>query len=77
MTKQIAVRLPDDLVSFVDGLVAAGAGSSRASVVTRALERERRRSIAERDAAILASSGGDRVLEGLAEHASALPIDLA
>ncbi|MEA2311070.1 MAG: hypothetical protein QOE28_1038, partial [Solirubrobacteraceae bacterium] len=54
MSKQIAVRLPDDLVAFVDGVVDSGAERSRAAVVTRALERERRRAIAERDAAILA-----------------------
>ena len=77
MSKQIAVRLPDDLVEFVDGLVVAGAGSSRASVVTRVLERERRRSIAARDAEILASSGADPELAGLAEHVASTPIDLA
>jgi Arc/MetJ-type ribon-helix-helix transcriptional regulator len=52
---QIAVRLPDDLVAFVDHLVSRGDATSRAAVVSRALERERRRRVAERDAAILAS----------------------
>ena len=41
MSKQIAVRLPDDLVAFVDSAVADGRGASRAAVVTGALERER------------------------------------
>jgi Arc/MetJ-type ribon-helix-helix transcriptional regulator len=77
MSKQIAVRLPDDLVAFVDGVVDSGAERSRAAVVTRALERERRRAIAERDAAILARSGPDPELAGLAEHAvgQASPVD--
>ncbi|HEY2767098.1 MAG TPA: ribbon-helix-helix domain-containing protein [Solirubrobacteraceae bacterium] len=70
MTKQIAVRLPDELVDFVDGLVDAGAGRSRAGVVTKALERERRRAIAARDAEILARTGPDPELAGLAEHAA-------
>lgn len=73
MSKQIAVRLPDDLVDFVDGMVESGAERSRAAVVTRALERERRRAIAARDAAILASAGPDPELAGLAEHAAGLP----
>jgi Arc/MetJ-type ribon-helix-helix transcriptional regulator len=76
MSKQIAVRLPDELVEFVDGLVHAGAGRSRAAVVSRALERERRRTIAARDAEILAASGPDPELAGLAEHAAGLPSDL-
>lgn len=77
MSKQIAVRLPDDLVEFVDELVVAGGGRSRAAVVTRVLERERRRAVAARDAEILARSGPDPELVGLAEHAVGLPSDLA
>jgi Arc/MetJ-type ribon-helix-helix transcriptional regulator len=77
MSKQIAVRLPDDLVDFVDGIVDSGAGRSRAAVVTRALERERRRVAAARDAEILARTGQDPELSGLAEHAAGLPSALA
>jgi len=77
MSKQIAVRLPDELVDFVDEIVDAGAGRSRAAVVTRALERERRRVIAVRDAQILACTGPDPELTGLAEHAVGLPSALA
>jgi Arc/MetJ-type ribon-helix-helix transcriptional regulator len=69
MSKQIAVRLSDDLVGFVDEVVRSGRERSRAAVVTRALERERRRALAERDAAILARRGPDPELAGLAEHA--------
>jgi Arc/MetJ-type ribon-helix-helix transcriptional regulator len=68
MSRQIAVRLPDDLVEFVDELVETGAGRSRAAVVASALERERRRTLAARDAAILARTGPDPELAGLAEH---------
>lgn len=75
MTKQIAVRLSDDLVEFVDGVVGSGRERSRAAVVSRALERERRRAIAERDAVILAASGADPQLAGLAEHTLGLDLD--
>ena len=77
MSKQIAVRLADELVDFVDELVNAGAERSRAAVVTRALERERRRAIAARDAEILSRTGPDPKLAGLAEHTARLPSDLA
>ena len=77
MTKQIAVRLPDELVEFVDGIVDSGAGRSRAAVVARALERERRRTVAARDAEILARTGPDPELAGLAEHAAGRPSALA
>jgi Arc/MetJ-type ribon-helix-helix transcriptional regulator len=69
MSKQIAVRLPDELVAFVDGVVESGSARSRAAVVTRALERERRRAVAARDAEILARTGPDAELDRLAEHA--------
>ncbi len=74
MSTQIAVRLSDDLVAFVDDLVSRGEGSSRTAVVTRALERERRRKIAERDADILATVASDADLDELAEFAAATPL---
>jgi Arc/MetJ-type ribon-helix-helix transcriptional regulator len=77
MSKQIAVRLPDELVDFVDELVDAGAGRSRAAVVARSLERERRRALAARDAEILARTGADPELAGLAEHAARVPSEPA
>jgi len=77
MSRQIAVRLPDELVDFVDELASAGAGRSRASVVVQALERERRRVVAAWDAEILARAGSDPELEGLAEHTAELPSELA
>ena len=77
MSKQIAVRLPDELVEFVDHAVESGSASTRAAVVRQALERERRRAAAEMDAKILARTGPDPELAGLADHvarsSSALP----
>ena len=70
MTTQITVRLPDELVAFTDQLVASGRARSRASVVERALERELRRALAERDAGILAGSEQDDDLEALAAWAA-------
>jgi Arc/MetJ-type ribon-helix-helix transcriptional regulator len=75
MSKQIAVRLPDDLVEFVDELVDSGQQGSRAAVVTRALERERRRLVAMRDAEILATAGPDPELESLARYAAGVRVD--
>lgn len=70
MSKQIAVRLPDELIAFVDGVVDSGQERSRAAVVTRALERERRRLASQRDAEILAATGPDPDLAGLAAYAA-------
>lgn len=75
MSTQIAVRLPDDIVEFIDQVVAHGDASSRAAVVARAVERERRRAIAARDAAILAKAGDDPDLDSLAEYAVRTPMD--
>jgi len=76
MSKQIAVRLPDELVAFVDALVKDGDAKSRAVVVTRALERERRRAMAARDAAILARDGDYPDMHALAQYAARTPLGL-
>jgi Arc/MetJ-type ribon-helix-helix transcriptional regulator len=76
MSTQIAVRLPESMVEFLDRLVAEGRAPSRASVVERALAREFRRQIAARDAAILAEAGADPDLDSLAEYAARTPVDL-
>lgn len=65
MTTQIAIRLPDDMVSFLDKSVAAGDAPSRAALVARALEREMRRQAAELDAAILRERGAADDLDEL------------
>lgn len=57
MSTQIAIRLPDDMVAFLDKSVAAGDAPSRAALVARAVEREMRRQVAEQDAVILREQG--------------------
>jgi Arc/MetJ-type ribon-helix-helix transcriptional regulator len=75
MSTQIAVRLPEELVEFVDRLVSDGRAPSRAAVVSRALHRELRREIAARDAAILAAAGAPQDdLDALAEYAARIPL---
>jgi Arc/MetJ-type ribon-helix-helix transcriptional regulator len=76
MSIQIAVRLPDSMVEFLDRLVTEGHAPSRASVVERALAREFRRQIAARDAAILAEAGADPDLDSLADYAARAPLDV-
>ena len=65
MSTQIAVRLPDEVVAFLDRTVATGKASSRAAMVTFALEREMRRQLAEHDAAILRRDGAADDLDDL------------
>lgn len=76
MSIQIAVRLKESTVEFLDRLVADGQATSRASVVEQALAREFRRLVAARDAAILATSGADPDLDGLADYASRAALDI-
>ena len=75
MTVQITVRLPDDLVEFVDTEVADGTAVSRADAVAEALVRERRRRVALVDVAIL-RRGADDDLDRLAAWAADQPVDL-
>lgn len=63
-------------MEFLDRLVADGQATSRASVVEQALAREFRRLVAARDAAILAASGADPDLDGLADYAARAPLDI-
>ncbi len=76
MSKQIAVRLPEDLVQFIDRMVRDGRGRSRAVVVARAVEREQRRELAAQDAKILAAETPDDDLDDLARYAASTPVDL-
>lgn len=76
MTTQIAVRLPDDIVAFMDELVTGGHEPSRAAVVTKALDRTRRQAAAERDARIYAASQEPSDLDELIAWVSAHPADL-
>ncbi len=67
MSIQIAVRLPDEIVAFLDKAVADGLATSRAALVSAALEREMRRQAAERDAAILRDTGAEDELDVLVD----------
>ncbi len=75
MSKQIAVRLPEEVVDFIDREVDQRHVESRASFVLKALERERRRLIAARDAEILAEATADDDFDALAAHVSTLRLD--
>ena len=64
MTTQIAVRLPDEVVRFLDRSVASGKAASRAALVVAALEREMRLQAAQQDAQTLEKGTADD-LDGL------------
>lgn len=68
VSTQIAVRLPDEIVAFLDDEVRKHRATSRASLVLRALERERRRQTAARDAEILSGATSEHDLSSLARH---------
>lgn len=70
MTTQIAVRLHDDVVAFLDRSVAEGRAPSRAAVVTRAVERQMRADAARSDAAVLTRTGPDDDLDDLVTWSS-------
>ena len=67
MSTQIAVRLPDEMVAFLDRSVATGKAPSRAALVASAVEREMRRLAAEQDAQILRTHGAADELDDLVE----------
>lgn len=67
MSRQIAVRLPDEMVAFLDRSVATGKAPSRAALVASAVEREMRRLAAEQDAQILRREGAADDLDDLVE----------
>ena len=70
MTTQIAVRLPDEMVAFLDRSVAAGKAPSRAALVASAVEREMRRQAAEQDAEVLRQQGAADDLDDLVQWSS-------
>ncbi|CAN5170098.1 hypothetical protein BH11ACT1_BH11ACT1_16770 [soil metagenome] len=65
VSTQIAVRLPDELVAFLDRTVASGQAPSRAAIVTSAVEREMRRLLAEQDVHLLRQHGSTDDLDDL------------
>lgn len=76
MSTQIAVRLPDEMVAFLDRAVASGQAPSRAAVVVSALEREMRRLVAEQDARTLRLAGTADDLDDLVEWTATHPVDV-
>lgn len=71
MSTQIAVRLPDEVVAFLDRSVASGRAPSRAALVAAAVEREMRRQAAERDAELLDDAGAADDLDDLVAWSAA------
>jgi Arc/MetJ-type ribon-helix-helix transcriptional regulator len=78
MTTQIAVRLPDEQVKFLDAQVAAGRVASRAELIARLLAREVRRQRALADIERMRAAGvhGNPDLEGLAAATGRRALDL-
>lgn len=73
VSTQIAVRLPDEMVAFLDRAVASGQAPSRAAVVASALEREMRRAVAEQDARLLREHGPADDLDDVVAWTAAHP----
>ena len=70
MSTQIAVRLPDEQVAFLDHEVSLGHARSRAELVGKALRRMERERIAAHDLGVIIASGGNPYseLEGMLEQ---------
>jgi Arc/MetJ-type ribon-helix-helix transcriptional regulator len=76
MSHQIVIRIPDDLLAFVDDLVDRGSISSRASFAREAMERERRRLLAEADIVILRTSTPNDDLDTITRAVSGTSLDI-
>lgn len=76
MARQITVRLPDEIVDFIDQMVDQGRERSRAAVMSKAVERARRRELAARDASILAETAQPDDLADLARFAAQTSLDV-
>ena len=76
MSTQIAVRLPDELVAYVDQAVASGRVKSRAELVSRLIARDARRQRAEEDLQRLIEAGAlnDDEALAMARATSATPL---
>lgn len=76
MSTQIALRLPDEVVRYIDDLVEQRVVKSRADFVARAIARERRHRAAHADAEILQRLGNDSDLDAVTAHQAAHPFEL-
>ena len=78
MSTQIAVRLADELVAYVDEAVAAGRVKSRADLVARLIARDARRQRAEEDLQRLIKRGAlvDAELFAIVDSVSDTPLSI-
>lgn len=82
MSVQIALRLPESVVEYIDAQVEAGRAKSRSDVVARFVERDRRRERAARDVEVLLAERQAGIvdttddLDALAATASSTALDL-
>lgn len=78
MTQQISVRLPDEVVAFLDQVVSDGHASSRATAIASAVahERQRLRELADIEILTGLGAGGQDELVGIAEKTSRTPLDI-
>jgi Arc/MetJ-type ribon-helix-helix transcriptional regulator len=78
MSTQIAIRLPDDQVAYIDSQVAAGRASSRADLIAGLVVRERRRRRALDDIDKLKAAGlaGNPDLDEIAAATSRRPLEI-
>jgi Arc/MetJ-type ribon-helix-helix transcriptional regulator len=76
MSIQIAVRLPDELVAYVDQAITEGRVKSRADLVARLIARDARRQRAEEDLQRLIEAGatGDDEMLAIAKATSRTPV---
>jgi len=66
VSTQIAVRLPEELVAYVDQAVASGRVKSRAELVSKLIARDARRQRAEEDLQRLIDAGALEDADALA-----------
>jgi Arc/MetJ-type ribon-helix-helix transcriptional regulator len=78
VSTQIAVRLADELVAYVDEAVAAGRVKSRAELVARLIARDARRQRAEEDLQRLIKRGAlvDAELFAIVDSVSDTPLSI-
>ncbi len=77
MSTQIAVRLPDELVAYLDAAVASGRAKSRAELVARFIAKDARRQRAEDDFLKLVDAGAlyDEEAFAIARAVAGTPIE--
>ncbi len=74
MSTSVPVRLNDDELSTLDELVRQGLAANRSDAIKRAIDRDRRRLAALRDAEIYAQQGEDGDLTEFTAAAAATPL---